>query len=1253
MSEEIPPAGGDGLPEIDEVLAAALTAQGESGERALNLLRDAHRILVGEAGLLQAGEVAESCVRGAADALLGLADSGRDDGGGKAEGLQGAARRLLKEVDACDRQMRRRDTARSRPVSPSAEVGPSSGRPDVSARSEPDAVDVGRAPAADTSASTSDPAVEAGWERVRAAAEVLRGELTRPGGYHRRRARGIAERLMGVALGSLQEQALDVWGEVYGRASGTLHGAASGPERAAALYRQVVVAARELLVPLPGRANRVLELASLPRPGEEEVRELAGWADPRTTTFFFTSQPAPAWLAALEEHAPHLLLADKEAGGDWPAAPFIEHLATAASDIVRPWLAGHVEEIAAAGPAALDALLRLALAGALHPHEVRLLLPRITAPTRAGTEAGWTRRLAARWARMLPMSERDGDWLVVAECLVKDAVESEHAGSQAREAVLERVQAALLERAEVGTASGAVTEALADLELEEAAKRETAARLPAYEVAGLLQQLVASAYPEGAAGQPFGWIRPLRLALAGLVRRDLELTAAAARFVVFGADLDEVRLGDAQAFLGPHLARAVLDLAAADATAGIGLAERTRAWPRIAAADPHLHERLRASHLAAHPPAVDETGGTGEWWEQAIELTVRILAARPSPEGARLAALVLGNCPPEHAEQLEANARTALGTPPAAGLVAEVLPAGAEQVDGLAEPLASWLRVWDWSPVLPAGVLTGWEPVLEAARRLVPEGPADPRAAIALQPVRVTTSLDEEDLAELTAEHGPAAAAALLAAAADAGADGYAVVLHHLVDADPAAWTADAPGILAALEQPKLGAFYLAAAATAARSSGAFPTGPAAAAVAALQLRAALPSPASGNRPDAALLFADQALFDLLAHVWRTGADLAGDLPAALAHLHSLAELLTQPADPPPAPAQGPDNTPADARTDTDVSTDADGDGVEADGEPEPSAGLSGSEPAVRALSCLLEYAAGRARLEGRIPDDILDLVARVLAAHAGEDAVATAIGVQLPLLHRHAPEFTAGHPELYALIAGRPSPAAAWLRWGAPDAVLLAALDRSRLLEALQGEMPGAEGHVAHAILTGAGGFLGDAAGVWSDLAASPDGAAAASRLLAALAAHAPRRPGEDGLPLPQAASTALDAAAAWWRAALAAGLPPGALAGAGVFASAALDDDVWLGLARASAEHTPAQADADFVAERAAGHPDSEDALLLVALLVSHPSAVWYDEEVRRQARALLHAAAGTSGHEHADVLRKLRTALINAGDIDAART
>ncbi|MER0477086.1 hypothetical protein ABR737_01705 [Streptomyces sp. Edi2] len=155
----------------------------------------------------------------------------------------------------------------------------------------------------------------------------------------------------------------------------------------------------------------------------------------------------------------------------------------------------------------------------------------------------------------------------------------------------------------------------------------------------------------------------------------------------------------------------------------------------IDAADAHLHDWLLAAHLAAHPPAAGTdtaAAGAGEWWDRAVEVTVRLLADRPPAEGARLAALVLEDCPPERAADLEQRARAALGPVPSAADIDKALPAGADQADGAAEPLASWLRVWDWSPVLQAPLLAGFAPLLAALRRVKPAGrparPARPRA---------------------------------------------------------------------------------------------------------------------------------------------------------------------------------------------------------------------------------------------------------------------------------------------------------------------------------------------------------------------------------------------------------------------------------------------------------------------------------------------------------------------------------------------
>ncbi|MFJ2218177.1 hypothetical protein ACIQVO_38250 [Streptomyces sp. NPDC101062] len=936
--------------------------------------------------------------------------------------------------------------------------------------------------------------------------------------------------------------------------------------------------ARELLVPLPGRAARVLELAALNEPGQAEARELAGWADPRATGFFFGSGPAAAWLTALQEHAPHLLLAD-DAAGVWPAAPFLQHLAAAAHaapHVAREWLVGHAAELAPAGPRVLGALLRLAAAGALPPAGVRRLLPHILRPARPGApdgEADLPRRLVAAWAGTLPLPERDGDWVLAVEELLKDAVDLGHAGCRAYREECRRARAGRWPLPE----------------LTEVLKREWAARLPEHDITGLLRELVVTVHADGArdggardggGGGPFGWARAVRGALAGLLRRDLE--APGRRPWPEFADLDEVRVLDATHFLGPVLdmgpllARAVLDLAAADAAAGVPLAVRLRAWPRIAAADPGVHDRVLAAHLAAHPPpAGTDVAVAGEWWDLAAGATVRALDRRPVPEGARLTALVLDICPAGRAAGLHQRVRAALGRAPSAAAVAELLPAAPGQLGrdsraggaGVVEPLASWLRVWAWSPVLPTPLLDGFGPLLDALRRARPGGPPDPRAAARLRPRR-HTAVELEDLRELAAAAGPLAAATALAGAEDAGAAGYATVLQRLVAADPGAWTADVPAVLAALARPELGAFYLAAAAAAVRRPGAFPAGPAGPVLAALDLSRALPAPADPHVPDAADC-AGRAWSGLLAFVWRTGTDgLGGDLPAVLDRLRALAEPLTRPATPPPAPA-----TPATGPA----------------GQPGPPggrppgeehglpAGLLESHPAVRALDCLLNYAAARASRDGRMPGDVLDLLAAVLAARGADEPVAAVIGAHLPVLHRRATTFTAAHhAELYGLAPGRPSPAAAWLHHGPGlDPLLLAALDRRRLLAALREEPAGAIAfRVVHALLTGHDGLLGEPASAWRELAAGPGGAEAASGFLGYLALVTLVGP---------AGRTAADTETVWWTAALEAGLPPGALAGAGAFADVALPDGVWLPLARRSAAHTPAQKDADRVAPAA----------------------------------------------------------------------
>jgi hypothetical protein len=153
-----------------------------------------------------------------------------------------------------------------------------------------------------------------------------RAGITGPG------PRGSPGHLVGVPLGAFREEALDVCPALYGKASGTPHGGVADPARAAALYRQLLAAAKELPVPLPGRAGRVLELAA--RPPQTGSRRRGNWPAGQTRAPPRSSSTPARPRSLLHEQAPHLLAAD-EAAGVWPAAPFLEHLATAPPGTVR------------------------------------------------------------------------------------------------------------------------------------------------------------------------------------------------------------------------------------------------------------------------------------------------------------------------------------------------------------------------------------------------------------------------------------------------------------------------------------------------------------------------------------------------------------------------------------------------------------------------------------------------------------------------------------------------------------------------------------------------------------------------------------------------------------------------------------------------------------------------------------------------------------------------------------------------------
>ncbi|MEV5842209.1 hypothetical protein AB0M32_09545 [Streptomyces sp. NPDC051985] len=111
---------------------------------------------------------------------------------------------------------------------------------------------------------------------------------------------------------------------------------------------------------------------------------------------------------------------------------------------------------------------------------------------------------------------------------------------------------------------------------------------------------------------------------------------------------------------------------------------------------------------------------------------MRALAGRPTPEGARLAAVVLDIRPPGRVYGLHERVRAALGRAPPAEADHQLQAAGREQfdqgeqagrADGAVELPGSWLRVWAWSPILPAQLLVGFGPLSRARPGRPTHGP--------------------------------------------------------------------------------------------------------------------------------------------------------------------------------------------------------------------------------------------------------------------------------------------------------------------------------------------------------------------------------------------------------------------------------------------------------------------------------------------------------------------------------------------------
>ncbi|MFF8992619.1 hypothetical protein ACF09H_22320 [Streptomyces sp. NPDC014983] len=88
-----------------------------------------------------------------------------------------------------------------------------------------------------------------------------------------------------------------------------------------------------------------------------------------------------------------------------------------------------------------------------------------------------------------------------------------------------------------------------------------------------------------------------------------------------------------------------------------------------------------------------------------------------------------------------------------------------------------------------------------------------------------------------------------------------------------------------------------------------------------------------------------------------------------------------------------------------------------------------------------------------------------------------------------------------------------------------------------------------------------------------------------------------------------------------------------------------MWLELMRYSTERSPDLRQA----ERAVAHPGSQDAVLLVAVLVTHAPGTWTDVSALRHARACWTLRPPCPRPNDRP---RLKAALVNASDVDAAR-
>ncbi|MFK0287979.1 hypothetical protein ACIQVL_46985 [Streptomyces sp. NPDC090499] len=636
-----------------------------------------------------------------------------------------------------------------------------------------------------------------------AAVEELRAEQEDRGGFRTRQIGRLVAEQTRQEMGLAETEAARSWSAFYSSASGVLHGSDSGADGTRRQFDDITAAMEQLFLTLPERAERLRELARLENPVQQDADEVERMTDPRAGVYFFQAAVSAHWLDLL----PMARLLPEQTR--WPAGPYLRRLLAEDPQQVCAWVKENLEAIRAQGPGALSQAV--ALLG-----EAGMAAASVLAGLVRSQPEQFVRVQAAYWAVGVPVSERTGQWVAVAENILQD---------------------------------------------RDFTTRES------WESGQLLRELLATAHPGGrlrTGPDRLGGI--IRSALAGVLAGHLgdPDTSLQAELV---NELGTVTVADPPRAIVVTLMRAVLDLALAEARLGVPVAQRLRGVHGKLPATEH-RARLLATHLTESWPHDSlQSEASADWWQTAIAAARQAGGGRwPNADLADFLALLDAHCPPEFRTQMEAALAETLGAPPDAA----EMRAWADAFPG---PVPSpWRIVRGLSPVLPATVRAPWQPVLDLMEEKYGPPPGRPDPVVKTSTwVEAYGGLPLETFTAQARAEGTAAAVTALAEApvtnehyAD---EDRAGLLGELVAQDPQAWAADPAVIAAAAARPALQASYfnalhLAAGSGRLESSSLVPVAEAAFAV----------RPQEGDGPEAEQL--QLVVSNLLHYAWDNGMSL-------------------------------------------------------------------------------------------------------------------------------------------------------------------------------------------------------------------------------------------------------------------------------------------------------------------------------------------------------------------------------------------